>query len=303
MLYGTDFEAFPVGDNQWAGTENWQSNDMTSGAQGIVADFVSNLPLGRTAYLGFNPPKTAFTTVFRPVNFNPATAQIPVVGFDSLLGIQDSTNGRRDRFYVSFYNIGGNFLASICFDNALGRIFREDGVARFDTGIEFIRGNQLVGLVALQLIEVRIDLVANRWSASLDGIPLFAGASFTASAAPRTLGPVAAEWKVMATSPSLAAGDNWLFVADWYVRSVPEGAEPFEVDSMTRGSSGDVTLLWQGQAGFDYQVLYSSDLATWHDNLPDTGFPGVIANGPLSFTDPAPLPGARFYRIRRAPTP
>ena len=77
-LYTTDFEAFPVGDNQWAGTEGWISNDTTSGAQGIVQDFVAELPLGKTAYLGSDPPASVFTTVARPVNYDPAVAAFPV---------------------------------------------------------------------------------------------------------------------------------------------------------------------------------------------------------------------------------
>ena len=302
-LYETDFEGFPVGDNQWAGTDGWQSNDTTSGAQGIVEDFVADLPLGRTAYLGFNSPGTGFTTVFRPVNYDPATGNIPVVGFDSFLGIQDSTNGRRDRFYISFYNIEGGFLASICFDNTLERVFREDGVGRFDTGVPFVRGNQLIGFVALQLLEAEIDLVANTWSAWLDGIPLFVDARFTATGEARTLGSVAAEWEVAITSPALAAGNNWLFVADWYVRSIPVGVEPFKIDSMTRDASGHITLLWQGQAGFDDQVLYSPDCLEWHEDLEGSAFTAVTEDGQISFTDHSPPPGMRFYRVRRTPTP
>lgn len=298
-LYGTDFEAFPVGDNLWAGTEGWQSNDLTSGAQGILQDYVSNLPLGKTAYLGFNPPASAFTTVFRPVIHDPVASGIPIVEFDSFLGIQDSTNGRRDRFYISFYNAQGDFLAALLFDNLLGKVYREDGVARFDTGVPFQRGDPLFGFVALQVLYARIDLEENRWSASLDGIPLFDSAVFNAGSKSRVLGAVAAEWQV----PGAVAGNNWLFVADWYVRSVPVGVEPFRISEFTRDNEGKITLGWQAQAGFDYQVWYSDDFSAWFDDLPGSAFPGITAGGQLSFTDANPPPHRRFYRVSRSVSP
>jgi len=300
-LYGTDFEAFPVGDNQWAGTEGWQSTDLTSGAQGIVQDFVENLPLGKTAYLGFSPPASAFTSVYRHVVHDPVASEIPIVEFDSFLGIQDSTDVlKRDRFFITFYNAGGGFLAALLFDNQLGKVYREDGVARFDTGVPFQRGNQLFGFVALQVLNARIDLVENRWSASLDGVPLFNGAVFNAGGKNRVLGAVAAEWQVQNV---LTAGDNWLFVADWYVRSVPVGIEPFRISSYTRDDEGQITLIWEAQAGFDYKVWHSDDLTTWLDDLPGSAFPGITAGGQLSFTDANPPPHRRFYRVSRSVSP
>lgn len=302
-LYATDFEAFTPGDNHWAGTEGWLSNDTTSGAQGILADYVENLPLGRTAYLGYEPPAAAFTTVYRTVGYDPATGLVPVVEFDSYLGLQDSTNGQRDRFHISFYNIPGDFLAALCLDNTNGNVWREDGVGRADTGVAFIRGNQLLGLIALQVLHARIDLVQNHWSAWLDGIPLFTAAPFTATAAPRTIGPVAAEWSVATTTPELAPGNNWLFIADWAVRTAPVGGEPFRVTSVTRDASGRATITWPGEPGFDYQVWYSADLVLWLDDLPGSSFPGVAGFGALSFTDPSGSTARRFYRVSRSASP
>lgn len=303
LIYGTDFEGFDVGNNKWAGREGWQSNDNTSGAQGIVENFVPNLPLGKTAYLGFNPPTTAFTTVSKIINYNPVTTGLPIVAFDSFLGIQDSTFSARDRFYVSFYNIAGDFIASICFDNTDGKIYRETASGRFATGIQFIRGNQLVGIISLQLLDARIDLVNNRWSASLDGIPLFTDAVFSATGGPQTLGATAAEWEIAKTSPTLTPGNNWLFVADWFIRSVPIGIEPFALSAFNRAADGGVTLAWPGQAGFDYAVEYSDDCKHWHRDLPGSAFPAVTVNGTLEFGDLNPPPLRRFYRVFRSPSP
>jgi hypothetical protein len=309
-LYVTDFEAFSVGDNRWAGTEGWISNDTISGAQGILQDFVAELPLGRTAYLGFDRPAASLTTVARPVNYNTETGGFPCVEFESFLGIQDSTNGRRDQFFISFYDIGGSFLAAIVFDNTRAHAemlkwkgMGDGSVQISGTGVPFARGDQTLGFVALQILYVRIDLGNNQWTAELDGLPLFVDAAFTDSAlAPLTLGSIAAEWELAEPSPTLA-GDNWLFVADWFVRAAPKALGPVKIESIARSASGETTLTWLGEPGFDYRVEYSADLVAWDDDLPGSAFPNIATVGLLSFTDLQSSPSQRFYRVARSVTP
>ena len=62
-LYSTDFEEFPVGSDKWAGTSNWLATSTGVGVHGIDQDLLPGL--GRTAYLGYNRPKSTFVTVFR----------------------------------------------------------------------------------------------------------------------------------------------------------------------------------------------------------------------------------------------
>jgi hypothetical protein len=302
-LYSTDFEAFPPGDNQWSGTEGWLSTDTTSGAQGILPNAAQNLQLGKTAYLGYGPPTSDWTTVYKPINYDPATTQIPIIEFDSLLGIQDSSNARRDRFYVSFYNSDNFFLAGICFDNTTGEVSRDDGSIRSGTNVEFLRGNQLLGLITLQVLSARINLVTNQWSAALDGITLFKDAPFTATGQARILGASAVEWEVVKTNPTLEAGNNWLFVADWNLRTVPVGNEPFTISSITKNPDSSTTLTWPGNPGFDYKIEHSSDLIIWHNDLPGASLPSIQSNGPLSFTDTTAPLEKKFYRARREVSP
>lgn len=310
-LYTTDFEAFTVGDNRWAGTEGWISDDTTSGAQGILEDFVADLPLGKTAYLGFERPASALTRVARPVDYDPAAPGNPsCIEFESFLGVQDSTNGRRDQFFISFYDISGDFLAAIVFDNtgdSAGMLrwqgMQDGSVQSAETGVPFLRGDQTFGFISLQILYARIDLENNTWSVQLDGVPLFSEAPFTDPAlAPLTLGSVAAEWE-LGIPNRLFAGDNWLFVADWILRTVPEGAQPLTIESIARNGAGETTITWEGESGFDYQVEYSPDFSTWRDDLPGSLFPGITASGPLTFTDPQASPSQRFYRVSRSETP
>ena len=261
---------------------------------------VNDLPLGKTAYLGYASPTSSFTTVYRPINHNPVTSGDQRVEFDSLMGIQDSTTSKRDRFYFSFYNLAGDFLAAVVFDNTTGSVLSDDGVTVRDTGVEFVRGDQVLGVAALQILRVGIDFDLNQWDATLDSIPLFKQ-KFTATQKPLSLGPIAAEWEISSGSPG-QAGDNWLLVADWLVASIPPG--PFAVSSLVRNSMGQSVLSWPGHAGFDYQVQFSADLKSWQSDLAGSRFPANGTQGTLTFTDPtAPVPGRRCYRVLRAPAP
>jgi len=296
-LYSTDFSEFPVGDNLWAGTGGWLSNDVTSGAQGIIANPVGDLPIPKAGYIGFDRPSNRFTAVYRNFNHDPVASGLPIINFESLLGVQDSTNGFRDRFHLSFYNSAGDFLAGITFDNTTGFIRRDNGSAVTSTGIKFLVGDPILGLAALQILDVRIDLVKNVWSAEIDGIPLFSGVPFTATGKSRTLGAVAAEWEVAASSTA-SAGNNWLLVADWLVAALP--AEPFAITSFQR-SLDQATLTWPGHAKFEYQVFHSNNLVDWLGTLPNSTF-RPNSDGPLSFIDNGPVqPAQRFYQIRRIP--
>ena len=298
-LYSTQFEEFTAGDNRWSGTGGWLSNNTTSAVQGIMQDPVGDLPLGKAAFLGYAKPNSAFTSVYRSINHNPSTSGSSRIEFDSLLGVQDSTNSRRDRFYISFYNMNGDFLGAVVFDNTTGKVLTDDGVTVRDTGVEFLRGDQILGIAALQILRIGIDLDLNQWEASLDSIPLFKQ-KFTATQKPLTLGPIAAEWEVPSGAPG-QAGDNWLLVADWLVASVPPG--PFAVKSFDR-SGGLGMLSWGAHTGFDYQIQYSEDLKTWKSDLPGSRFAANTAQGTLIFTDPSvALPERRYYRVLRLPTP
>ncbi len=299
-LYATRFEEFTAGNNSWHGTGGWVASNTTLGVQGIMQDPVANLPLGRTAYLGYASPASSFTTVYRPINHDPAASGYRRVEFDSLMGIQDSTTSKRDRFYFSFYNMSGDFLAAVVFDNSSGKVMSDDGLTVRDTGVEFLRGDQTLGVAALQILSVAIDFEKNEWEATLDAIPLFKQ-KFTSTQKALTLGPIAAEWEIPSGTPA-QAGDNWLLVADWMVAAIPPGT--FAVDSFARNAKGQGALSWPGHTGFDYQVQFSGDMKAWESGLPGSSFPANRTEGPLSFTDPtSSMPGRRFYRVLRTPTP
>ena len=297
ILYETDFDDFPIGANQWGGNDGWASNDNSSGVQSIDADALPALL--NNATLGFQRPNSAFTFVALNLGYDHLASGAPIVEIDTLLGVEDSTNNRRDDFFLSIYNSTGDRLASIRFDNQLPTalnsqfgIWRENGANQFDTQFDFIPG-ELFNLVAT------LDLENNTWSADIGGIPLFTGQQFTNTNNPVNLGFVAFEWQ-LTSDFTILHGDNFLLVADLIVQSVIEVPE-LEV-ATSFDSSGQVTLGWETVVGWDDQVQYSADLTTWLDDLPDSTFENVTNATAVSYSDDSADKGPlRFYRVKRSP--
>jgi hypothetical protein len=293
-LYSTDFEEFSAGDDHWVGTNGWLGNSVGVGAHGIDQDLLPGL--GKTAFLGFNRPKSTFVAVFRPILYNPVTNGTPIVEFETLMGIQDSTNGHRDSFFFTFYNGDGNLLASIRFDNldlSYG-IWRLDGTNQVDTGVDFIRSE-------LHLLFAAVNFSNNTWQADLDGIPLFTGAQFNATGRPLNLGYVAAEWQLTGSTTN-DYGNNWMLIADWAVRAFPLTTEPFGIESAGLTTNSFPSVKWTGTLGFDYSIEYSKDMNTWTSGLPNSIFTNIQTTTPLTFTEGNAFT-QRYYRVRRSFSP
>jgi hypothetical protein len=300
VLYRTDYESFTSGNDKWVGTDGWIGNNTDRGVHGIDQDAIAGGGLGKTAFIGLSQPNTTLAFVAKPIQYSPQAGDLPLVRVETLVGIQDSiVKTPRDSFFVSVYNNNNSegFLAGIRFDNrpATYGIWRADGAnADHDTGVIFYRGE-------LHLLSCVINFPANRWSADLDGIPLFENAPFTATTHSVNFGYLAYEWQLGATTPS-GYGDNWMLIADTVVRSAPLGIEPFQLSSLTHTAVA-TTLTWPGQNGFDYQIEYSNDLIDWRRDLTGSAFPSTLVDLPLTFQDAASGLPRRFYRVLRSETP
>ncbi len=303
LLYFTDFDDFPAGDNQWHGFDNWQSNDRSSGAQAIIDNLLGGA-LGKTAALGFNRPNQTFTTVARRVSYDPVEQGNPLVAFALLFGIEDSTavtNFRRDDFFVTFYNGPGAPLASIRISNTdtnYGFWYRNGsprsaGYEEIDTGLDFVQGElyELTGL---------IDFGANRWSAEIDGLPLFSDVVFNGTNDSLSLGFIAIEWQIAQGSPG-GYGDNFILLSDVRLETVEESLPPVAIDSVQLLTTGEVQLSWQASPGYTYAVEYSDDLVNWQSDLPNSSFDPPPAVETFLFTDTTgQQPGGRYFRIRQS---
>ncbi len=302
LLYFTDFDEFPEGDNKWDDFDGWQASDSTSGAQAIVADLVGGA-LGNTATLGFNRPNRALTTVAKSINFDPIATGTPLVSFNLLFGIEDSTdftNYRRDDFFITFYNNQGAPLAAIRISNtdtdygfwSRNGSPQSSGYEEIDTGLDFIQGelHELTGI---------IDFESNRWTAEIDGLPLFIDVAFNGTNQALSFGFIAIEWQIDEGSPG-RYGDNFLLLSDLRIETVEDPPPPVVIDSIEHDASGDIRISWQATPGFNYTVEYSDDLLNWQDDLPSSTFTSPPALQPFIFTDtPGLQAGGRYYRVRQ----
>ena len=294
-LYSTGFENFAPGPDQLVGTDGWLGNGTGLGVHGIDDSILG--PLGNSAFLGGVQPASRFTTVFRTVDYDPVQEAHPIVEFEALIGIQDSSNFRRDDFFITFYNIEGDFLAALNFNNTVASfgLWRLDGVSAIDTGDIFFRNEVMV-------LAISVNFAANEWSVVLDDIPVFENARFHASSRTLDLGSVAAEW--LLSAPAVEAfGDNWMLFDEWSISAFPVELEeaPFFVCNIETDSEMRPVLTWQGEPGFTYQISYSADLVTWLTDLPGSNIDSGITHVPLTYIDDTVPPGRRYYRVIRTP--
>ncbi|YCM46151.1 hypothetical protein V2O64_08980 [Verrucomicrobiaceae bacterium 227] len=298
LLYQTTFSEFPVGENNWAGNEGWFTNSeaTSTSVQGIDDQVI--LGLSKSAFLGFNEPATRWTYVAKLFNHDSSQKGSALIEVDTLLGVQDSTNGQNDSFFVSVYNIQGQFLAAIQLstEEETYGIWRDDGEDLTDTTVDFITGE-------LQLLVLNIDLINNRWSAEHDGIPLFTDQIFTKTINARTFGSLAYEWQVTDPSPT-NHGDNWLLVADCSVWAIPHGQPRVEIFQPVITALGQPSFHFTGEPGWTYQIEYTHSFSDWRDDLPDSRFEVTSGIQNIEFIDESSrAKSARFYRVTREVTP
>lgn len=288
VLYATGFEPGEgfqggltlVGQGGWIGSASWGNGLVT----GVFAD------RGQQAFVGFDAPTNTggVLNVWRPLDYAPGGTNPPVVVFSVRLAVIDSTPAgpSRDRFRWSVYNRATQRLCALEFDNDSLQInyALDDGAGWRDSGLTFTND-------ALYELEMRLDFGANRWAASLTGVPVVTNQPLTTAGRTLDLGDINAVWEL---SRPAVPGDNYMAFDDFKVIAtggappVPPRLEPI------RFLPPDGFLLRvTGRPGVSYVVEGTTNLVAWTplktNAAPDGVFEYLDATGGR--------PG-RLYRAR-----
>ena len=285
-LYSTQFENFNpandlIGQNQWVGEGN--------GGNGLVDEFY--VGFGLSAYVGFSPPTTNALVAWRPVNHVPTNRPIVDVTLD--MSVVDSTNAlRRDEFRWSVYNIQGQRLFSVIFDNRdLGIYYLLDDVAG-----QYQHSTHTFTNDTPYTLHIRMDFASNRWDAWRDGGHIITNQLITTTNAARTFGDVDAVW-LLRPAFSPVAGDNFmvfdnlLITADVAAVPAPTLSAPLPI------SGGQYLIRVNGTEGAKFAVHASTNLTSWTALKTN-----VISGGYFDYLDTTAvgLP-RRYYRAKWIP--
>jgi hypothetical protein len=291
VLYQTGFEATEGYNLSWplAGQNAWVS--FGSGGNGLVKNFFAGL--GQQAFVGFSAPAETndFVSVYHPVNPDLLPTNQAIIKFSVLMQVVDSssTNGPWDDFRWSVYNLNGNRLFSLDFDNASLEIsYLLDNTNGFIS-----TGSRFDNLGSYDL-EIAMNFGRNLWSATLNEVVVVNSQPITTVGSPLTLGDVDAVWVLR--DPK-APGDNYLLFDNYRITTDGTFSIPARVEAVGFGQDGSYQARLYGEPGLSYQIEASNDLRTWGPLLTVV----APAGGVFEFHDAATNHlASRFYRALQA---
>jgi len=279
--YFTGFGDFTAGNDTLVGTDSWQGVYSGLMLHGVMSEAEHKLAgIGNAAFIGGFATTVTSTSksvyVHRPVNLDPLALNQEVATFSVVFGIKDSTLSRRDNFEFRIYNQSNVLLAGIQFDNSTLDTSLTPNVPRrliYRLSWNASLGNYQYVLTdytflpeTLETLQIRINYRTNRWTATLSDVPIFQDLAFYTGTATKDLG--------------------WVRVTTTLV--------------VSKTATGAAQLSWNEEAGYSYQVQYSTDCTTWKTDLTGASHTAALTQT-HTFTDPTPaVPANRFYRVRRS---
>ena len=309
VLYTTGFETFTAntsfyphqGDDKIVGTDNWLGSTAASygaGRSGVDSESVHGVVgLGNAGFLGgvysfgvsypgksLNVRRPLVLTT--PFYYAPVTNTREVVTVSALIGIKDSSSANFQRFRDDFELFimngattgtgSGTVLAAIQFDNTTLNsqgapqqlVFRTQS-ASGSTNLTYVSTGGYYLYDTMQQLSVRINFRTNKWSAFLDGIPLFNDLTFYTGSAPVNLGAVGFRMLFGTATASLItptnylcnSGDNYMLFDDLRVEA--EDRPKVAFTSAVKKTPGSFALTWNAEAGYRYNVYGSTTMGSW----------------------------------------
>lgn len=287
VIYQTGFDAAEgyVANSPLGGQGNWVAYppDFSYPGQGVVST-----SSGQQGYVGKGDPGTgSFNSViqFIEVEQEPGT----VMELTTKITIVDSTDLKRDFFYLDVSNIYGYWLLSLRFDNSTRRIFYYSiSTGSFvDTGLKFSRGTPFD-------VKIIMDFHANRWSASTNGLVLVNSVSIVPEGSPISLnlGSLSASWFVENLS---RPGDNYMLLDEISIvqKGLAVPATPADVNALASGSQQIIVYWGGGPLADEYEVQHSADGITDWTTL------GTVPEDDGYYLHTGLAPGStHHYRVR-----
>lgn len=257
VLYYTGFEQSEGYDPAFtlAGQQDWMV--YGTGGNGLVEDFIPGY--GQQAYIGFHPPTAGdesdeFTSVWRPVDYEPLPAGANLVRFSVLLDFEPSTVGGQDDFRWSVYNTAGVRLFSLDFETSTSRIsYLLDDNEFQDTGWTF-------SFDGFYTLIIWMDFARNAWTATLNDLVIVNSQKITLTNAELTFGDADAVWAVR--NPA-APGDNFMVFDEYMVVAEPYSTIPPTLEPAGFSEAGNFQFLIHGQEGVEYSVEVTDNFTAW----------------------------------------
>jgi hypothetical protein len=291
VLFETQFERSEGYDpaKDLAGQRNWLMEG--TGGNGLLDGTFTGL--GQQAYIGFLAPTdtNAFTSVWRPIDFDPAPANNPLVHFSVKFQIVTSTKGSQDDFRWSVYNKAADRLFSIDFETSTGTVsfVPQDG--------KFVATGSSISFDGIYDLDVWMDFKRNSYSAYLNDYLLINSETLTQKNSPLTFGDVDAVWFVRAADPK-QAGDNYMAFDNYRITAEAISSIPSYVETPSVKTNGFFNFRAFGEKGLKYSVEVTQDFVTWHA----LGEYTITSAGAFDFEDDTSKGFKRgFYRLRQVP--
>jgi len=256
-VFSTQFETAEGYNNtlDLIGQRGWIGEG--TGGNGLTEGFITNQ--SQHAYVGFTAPASTNESqlvVWKPINFNPVAAGLPIVRFSVQMQVTDSPNGNYDDFRWSIYNTQGDRLFSLDFDNLFLDVnYLLDGTNElFLTGIRFT--NEVTYTLA-----VTMNFAANRWSATVNSTLIATNQRITTTGAPLNLGDVDAVWILNSIEDP---GDNFMVFDDYQITAEAIAAPPpAQMRFLGRTAEGWSLLRVFGQNGSRWSVDATTNFMHW----------------------------------------
>lgn len=257
VIYQTGFEADQGFDPEFTitGQDDWQA--FGDGGNGLVDEFFDGQ--GQQAFIGLFPPESEepieFFSLLRLVNIDQFPDDSPLVKFTVTMEIVDSTNNERDNFRWSIYNIKGDRLFSVDFDNetkAISYALDDDkGLIATEFTFDHLGNYDL---------DITMNFQRNTWCASLNGSVVINAQPLTTKDAELTLSDIDAVWAIFKPE---SPGDNYMLFDNYTITRERLPSIPPKVETQGILPGGKFVLRVFGEPDTDYRIEATSDFEHW----------------------------------------